>query len=85
MKKDYGEANSFVKYSSQPDYKVLIDIDGNTFSARFDRLLQSGSLVLKIAAFEDMISLLTKPWLHFVPVKMDLSDFQDKLEWALSN
>jgi hypothetical protein len=85
MKKDYGGVHNFVKYSSQPDYKVLIDIDGNTFSARFDRLLKSGSLVLKIAAFEDMISMLTKPWLHYVPVNMNLSDFQDKLEWALSN
>lgn len=26
-----------------------------------------------------------KAWEHFVPVKMDLSDLQEKIEWARSN
>jgi hypothetical protein len=55
--------------------KILIDIDGTTYSLRFPQLLSSGSAVFKIAAFDDIGTLPTKPWVHYVPVKMDLSDF----------
>lgn len=74
MRKKYGEPH-YLKYRFQPEHRVLIDIDGNTYSARFDRLLKSGSLVIKIAIFEDYVTIQTKPWLHYIPVNMNLSDF----------
>jgi hypothetical protein len=52
--------------------KILIDIDGTTYSLRYPQLLSSGSAVFKIAAFEDIDTLLAKPWVHYVPIKMDL-------------
>lgn len=60
----------------------MIDIDGNTFSRRFPFYLFSGSVVFKIAVFEDIGNIITRPWLHYIPIKMDLSDFEEKLEWA---
>lgn len=65
--------------------KIIIDIDGNTFSRRFPYYLLSGSVVFKIAVFEDIGTLLAKPWRHYVPIKMDLSDLEEKIEWARQN
>ena len=28
---------------------------------------------------------MTTPWEHYVPVKMDLSDFEEKIEWIRKN
>ena len=51
MKKLYGPTNS-IPLQDQYKYKILFDIDGHTYSARFATLLtESGSAVFKIAAF----------------------------------
>ena len=63
-------------------YKILIDIDGNSYSARFSFLLRTGSVVFKIAAIHDLCTLITRPWVDFIPVKMDLSDLEEKINWA---
>lgn len=54
--------------------KILIDIDGNTFSRRFPYYLLCGSAVFKIAVFEVIGTALGQPWDHFVPINMDISD-----------
>ena len=65
--------------------KIIIDIDGSTYSRRFPHLLASGSAVFKIAEFLDIGFVPAKPWVHYVPVKMDLSDFEERLKWAKEN
>ena len=35
--------------------------------------------------FDTLASITTKPWIHYIPIKTDLSDFKEKLEWAKSN
>lgn len=66
-------------------YKIIFDIDGATFSARFASILKLGSAIFKAHAFEDIGSIGMKAWEHFVPVKMDLSDLEEKIEWARNN
>ena len=66
-------------------YKILIDIDGFTYSERFPKLLQVGSVIFKISVFTDIGSIVPRPWKHYVPIKFDLSDFEEKLEWARQN
>lgn len=56
--------------------KLIIDIDGNSYSRRFPILLASGSVVIKIATYADIGTIPAKPWVHYIPVKMDLSDFE---------
>ena len=56
--------------------KIIIDIDGNTYSRRFPTLLATGSAVMKLHAFDDIGVIPAKPWVHYIPVKMDLSDFE---------
>jgi hypothetical protein len=66
-------------------YKIILDIDGATFSARFPKILQLGSAIFKINTFDDIGTIGAIPWVHYVPVNMDLSDLKEKLEWAKNN
>ena len=63
-----------MKYEEMEKFKIIMDIDGFTYSERFPFLLRSGSAVLKIATFLDIGFLTAKPWLHYIPVRMDLID-----------
>ena len=74
MEEKYGKPN-FMTMSQQFKNKIIIDIDGNTFSRRFPFFLRSGSVIFKIATFEDIGTILPKKWEHFIPVRMDLHDF----------
>lgn len=65
-------------------YKYLVDVDGNSCSyERYFWLLLSNSLVLKqmtpnIQWYYGAL----EPYKHYVPVKEDLSDLLEKIEWA---
>jgi hypothetical protein len=69
--------------------KFAIDIDGNTnaWENLFTRLL-FGCCVLKIGSpqgyrqwyYDDLI-----PWRHYVPVRPDMSDLMEKIDWCLSH
>lgn len=60
----------------QVRFKVIIDIDGNTYSGRFPRILSTGSAIIKIYVFDDIATLSVQPWIHYIPVKFDLSDLK---------
>ncbi|KAK6974383.1 CAP10 domain-containing protein [Favolaschia claudopus] len=66
-------------------YKYLLDVDGNTFSGRYLGLLRSGSLVFKATAFEEYFDDWLRPYEHYIPVKIDMSDLVEKVEWAIAN
>jgi len=66
--------------------KFAIDIDGNTnaWSNLFTRLL-AGCCVIKVASplgyrqwYYDELT----PWRHYVPVRADLSDLNEKIDWC---
>uniref|UniRef100_A0A0G4I339 Glycosyl transferase CAP10 domain-containing protein n=1 Tax=Chromera velia CCMP2878 TaxID=1169474 RepID=A0A0G4I339_9ALVE len=61
--------------------QVLLDIDGNTFSQRIVPFwMRSGSVVLKVESlFEDWFSGLMKEGEHFVSVRLDLSDWNERV------
>ncbi len=72
---------------SRPDhlkYKYLVDVDGNSCSfERYFWLLLSNSLVLKqVSPNVQWYYGALEPYQHFVPVKGDLSDLLEKIEWA---
>jgi len=76
-------------YLSIPDltkYSVLIDIGGNGYSGRLKYLLFSGRPLIIVERnyieyfHDDLI-----PYVHFIPVKMDLSDLLEKTEWVFAN
>jgi hypothetical protein len=77
-------------YLSLPDlvktYKYLIDIGGNGYSGRLKYLLFSKRPILLVDRnyieyfHNDLIA-----YKHYIPVKMDLSDLLEKVEWIRNN
>ncbi|PFH51623.1 glycosyltransferase family 90 protein [Amanita thiersii Skay4041] len=61
------------------NYKYVIDIDGNGWSGRFKRLLTSNSLVFKSTVYPEWYIDRIAPWVHYVPIQVDLSDLHDAL------
>lgn len=78
MKEVYGvkQADDFL------DSKIIIDIDGNSYSGRYPYLLEGEAVVFKIFIFDDIVTKITNSWEHYIPVKMDLSDLEEKLNWG---
>ena len=81
-----GIVGSFVSSINWHSFKFAIDIDGhsNAWSNLFTRLL-TGCCVLKVASaagyrqwyYGDL-----EPFVHYVPVKADLSDLHDMIAWC---
>jgi hypothetical protein len=61
-------------FSEENHYRYILDIDGNAWSARFHRLLQTNSLILKSTVYPEWWNQRIQPWLHYVPVKLDFTD-----------
>ena len=67
-------------------YKYQLNIDGTVAAYRLPYLLAGGSLVLKQDSdyYEHFYHQL-EPWVHYVPVKKDIGDLVERLEWAREN
>ncbi|ESK83594.1 glycosyltransferase family 90 protein [Moniliophthora roreri MCA 2997] len=57
--------------------KFLLDVDGNAWSSRFKRLVSSGSVVFKSTIYPEWFMDRIQPWVHYVPVQVDLVDLWD--------
>ncbi|KAG8870069.1 Glycosyltransferase Family 90 domain containing protein [Tulasnella sp. 331] len=66
-------------------HKYILDIDGNGWSARFKRLMTTKSLVLKTTIFPEWYTDRVQPWVHYVPVKNDLTDLYDIMTFFRGN
>lgn len=74
--------------NEQVKYKYLIQVDGHVSAFRLSWMLQSRSTILMVESNEKYVlwfQSLLKPWRHYVPVKHDLSDLQEKIEWCINN
>jgi len=68
------------------NYKFLIVVEGNDYPSQLPWALHSNSLVLTPpAVFENIIFRSLQPWVHFVPLSVDFSDLEEKLEWCRIN
>ncbi len=82
-----GILKNFISREEQISYEYLIDVDGNVNSwDGFFWKLYSNSVVFKIMSeweqwFYDRI----KPWFHYIPVRNDMADLEERIEWALAN
>ena len=72
--------------SEHAGYRYLLDIDGvaNAWGL-FERML-IGSCILKVESpFEQWFYRRLTAWRHYIPVRRDLSDLHEKMEWCLQN
>ncbi|KAJ7080641.1 glycosyl transferase family 90-domain-containing protein [Mycena belliarum] len=60
-------------------YKYVLDVDGNGWSSRFKRLMNSGSLIFKATAYPEWFTDRIAPWVHYVPVQNSYVDLFDAL------
>ncbi len=72
----------------QSDYKYLINVDGHVSAFRLSLELSMGCCILMVESvdkwkmwFSDML----EPYVHYVPIKADLSDLIDQIQWCRKN
>lgn len=65
-------------------YKVALDVDGNSYSGRFYRLLKSGSLVIKQTIFEEWHDDRLFPWVHYIPVSSSFDELPELINFFLN-
>ena len=72
---------SFTKYI---EHKMLLDLEGNTVSypAIYWKLFSNSVVLKQVTNNEIWASDQFIPWLHFVPVKEDLKDLIEKINWV---
>jgi hypothetical protein len=67
-------------------YKYLIDIGGNGYSGRLKFLLFSKRPLLLVERnYIEYFHNDLQPWVHYVPVKMDLTDILIQVKWLENN
>lgn len=79
-------AKNFVPIYKQSSYKYLIYAEGHCAACRYGFMMQLGSVILKVdskcVADQMWYFPLLRPYYDHVPVKADLSDLREKLEWC---
>lgn len=68
-------------------YKYLMDVDGNSngWDRCFWGLLSNSALFKQVTDFNQWYYKALQPWKHYIPVKEDLSDLEEKIAWAKSH
>jgi hypothetical protein len=82
----YGLIGKKIKQASWTKHKFAVDVDGHTnaWSNLFIRLLL-GCCTLKISSqygFRQWYYNKLKSWEHFIPVRADMSDLVEKIDWC---
>ncbi len=69
-------------------YKYIINVDGNVSAFRLSSELSTKSVILMVQSkynwkiwFSDML----KPYVHYIPIKADLSDLLSVINWCKDN
>jgi Glycosyl transferase family 90 len=66
---------------TQYQHRFLMDLDGNTFSGRFYNHLRSNSLSLKMTVFKEWHDDRLRPWVHYVPVSLEMGELPELVRW----
>ena len=79
-----------IPMNEQIKYKYIINIDGHSKPNRTSYLLQCGSLMLMVESRYVIGNIcwyldLLKPFIHYIPIKYDLSDLEEKILWCKNN
>jgi hypothetical protein len=77
---------NYISMSDLTKYTFLIDIGGNGYSGRLKYLMFTKRPILLVDRnyveyFHDDL----KPYIHYIPVKMDLSDLMDQIRWIVKH
>ncbi|GAB7341142.1 hypothetical protein MBLNU457_7444t2 [Dothideomycetes sp. NU457] len=62
-------------------HKLLMDLDGNSFSGRFYNFLASRSCPLKQTVFREWHDERLKPWVHYVPISTGMEELPEVVRY----
>ncbi len=83
---DSGFLRDWVDMRHYAKFKMIVQIDGNANSWGLIKKLRLGSCLLIVDSDWRMFhSDLIQPWVHYVPIRADLSDFVEKAHWCLQH
>lgn len=78
-------ANKLSPYE-QSKYKYIINVDGHVSAFRLSLELSMGSVILLVnSEWKLWYSHLLSPYVHYVPLKHDLSDIDEQINWCKNN
>jgi len=76
----------FMSPEEQSTFKYIINVDGHVSAFRLSYELSMGSVLLIVdSPWKIWFSHLLVPYVHFVPIKDDLSDLLSQIEWCRLN
>ena len=85
--KDPAEGLAFTSHEGmEASYgsKFAFDIDGTSYTERFQRLLQSHNTVFKTTIFQEWHDDSLVPWVHYVPVSLGMKELPETLRYVFS-
>lgn len=81
-----GYLREFMPFVDMGRYRYVLDIDGNANSWNFMMKLRLGCCVLRVESpWRQWFSDRLMAWTHYVPVREDLSDLAEKVDWCFSH
>jgi hypothetical protein len=81
-------AKEYVSIKEQTANKFILCLEGNTFPSNLGWALSSNSCPVIVYPFEFECYIHGQgliPWQHFIPVKRDLTDFFEIMEWCFKD
>ncbi|CAG5099287.1 Oidioi.mRNA.OKI2018_I69.XSR.g16412.t1.cds [Oikopleura dioica] len=82
----YGPRSEHVPFADHFKFKYQINVDGTVAAYRLPYLILGNSVVLKQeSAYYEHFYPKLEAWKHFIPLKRDLSDIVEKIQWAKEN
>ncbi|KAF3909590.1 hypothetical protein AA313_de0205977 [Arthrobotrys entomopaga] len=79
--REYFKPGEMVDQQAAWGYKYLLDMDGNAFSGRFYAFLLSNSAVFKMAMFREWHEEWLVPWVHYIPLSLNMSESFEVLRY----
>jgi hypothetical protein len=77
---------SKLSLQEQQQYKYIVNVNGHVCAYRLSLELESGfCILLADSKYKLWYSNLLTPWVHYVPVKEDLSDLIKQINWCINN
>jgi hypothetical protein len=77
------ELSNFIPFEKQSQYKYILHLDGNVAAYRLSKsmLLQS-TIILQESGSRLWFQHLLEPYIHYIPVKKDLSNLIEIINWC---
>lgn len=86
VRERYPKANQLTLQQQSSRYKYILNLEGHVAAYRLSYELSCGSVILLAASSWKMwYSYLLEPFVHYVPVRNDLSDLLKMIDWCRRN